>query len=281
MVVRAGTFGAVLAPGDAVKFSAVTVLAGERALLDRVTARVSARGVTVLLGPNGAGKSTLLSLVLGLRSPDSGEVALFDNTATPGTVEKGRVSAVLQDEGAFDGMTALEYATLFAVLFDNDKNNNEADSAIDRILAQSGLSARGRTRLDRLSGGELRRLQLATAVAHGPDLLVLDEPTNHLDPAARRGLLATIRALSERSSVLLATHDLHEAARIAEHVIVLVGGTVRAQGPVRALVDALPPALSARGIEGLFEHCTGHTLDASGALDGLDENAVASEGASS
>lgn len=280
MVVRAGTFGAVLACRDAVNFNAVTVTAGGRALLDRVTARVSARGVTVLLGPNGAGKSTLLSLALGLRAPNSGEVTLFDSTATPSTVQKGRVSAVLQDEGAFEGMTALEYATLFAVLFDDNNDNND-NGVIDRILAQSGLSSRGQSRLDRLSGGELRRLQLATAVAHQPDLLVLDEPTNHLDPAARRALLASIRALSERSAVLLATHDLHEAARVAEHVIVLVNGTVRAQGPVRALVSALPPALSARGIEGLFEHCTGHTLDASGALDGLDDGALSGEGSPS
>ncbi|MBL8679512.1 MAG: ABC transporter ATP-binding protein [Myxococcales bacterium] len=252
---------------DAARFDRVTVRAGDAVLLDAVTARVASRGVTALLGPNGAGKSTLLSALLGLRPVTSGSISLFDGAFGPKSAPRGAVSAVLQDEGAFDGMTAHEYAALFGALFD--------DGALTaKILATSALGDRASRRLEHLSGGELRRLQLAAAVATEPALLVLDEPTNHLDPAARRALVASIRALGAKRAVLLATHDLHEAARVADAVIVLVEGRVRACGAVGALVEELPEAKRSRGLEGLFEHYAGATLDASGAMDEASRDAL-------
>jgi ABC-2 type transport system ATP-binding protein len=249
---------------DAARFEDVTVCAGAATLLDGVSARVAGRGVTALLGPNGAGKSTLLSALLGLRPIARGKITLFDGAYGPKSAPRGAVSAVLQDEGAFDGMTAREYAALFAALFDDR-------SLTAKILAASALGERDARRLEHLSGGELRRIQLAAAVATEPALLVLDEPTNHLDPAARRALVASIRALGETRAVLLATHDLHEAERVADAVIVLVDGRVRACGKLSALCEALPEDKRARGLEGLFEHHTGATLDASGAIETLDE----------
>lgn len=247
----------------AARFHSVTVRAGDHTLLDRVSASVLPRGITAILGPNGAGKSTLLSVLLGLREPSEGRVTLFRDELSPREAPRGSLSAVLQDEGAFEGMTAREYAALFAALF-------AKPAMTEAVLAQCSLTSRANSRLDRLSGGELRRLQLAVALATDPALLVLDEPTNHLDPAARRALLATLREESSRRAIIVATHDLHEAARIAESVIILVRGTVRAQGAVAALVAELPDALRARGIEGLFEHHTGSTLDASGEMDEIE-----------
>jgi ABC-type multidrug transport system ATPase subunit len=143
---------------------------------------------------------------------------------------------------------------------------------IERVLEDCGLpGARANTRLDRLSGGELRRLQLAASLATDPRVLVLDEPTNHLDPAARRSLLLELRAQGQRRAVLVATHDLHEAARIADAVIVLVGRTVRAHGALDALLATVPEPLRSRGIEGLFEHATGSILDATGSLSDRDD----------
>lgn len=245
---------------DAVRFDRVTVRAGEAVLLDAVTARVASRGVTALIGPNGSGKSTLLGALLGLRSVTSGSITLFDGQFGPETVPHGAVSAVLQDEGAFDGMTASEYAALFAALFDEP-------TLTEKILSHCALGDRASRKLEHLSGGELRRLQLAAAVATEPALLVLDEPTNHLDPVARRALVASLRSLAKDRAVLLATHDLHEAARVADAVIVLVAGRVRACGAVDALIAALPESRRSRGLEGLFEHYAGATLDASGAMD--------------
>ncbi len=250
----------------AARLDAVTVRVDGHTLLDSVTCSVSPRGITALLGPNGAGKSTLLSVLLGLREPDAGSVRLFEDGVAPRDAPRGSLSAVLQDEGAFEGMTAHEYAALFAALF--------SDRAMtERVLADCALGDRRHTRVDRLSGGELRRLQLAVALATDPALLVLDEPTNHLDPAARRALLERLRAQKTRRAVLFATHDLHEAARIADAVVILVGGTVRAHGPVADLVRALPEPFAQRGIEGLFEHATRSTIDPTGALDALSDGA--------
>jgi ABC-2 type transport system ATP-binding protein len=259
------------APAIAARFESIGVRIDDVVLLDSVTTSVRARGVTALLGPNGAGKSTLISVLLGLREPTHGRVALFDERLAPAAVKPGSLSAVLQDEGAFEGMTAHEYAALFAALF--------ADRAmLDRILDECALPReREHTRLDRLSGGELRRLQLAASLATDPRLLVLDEPTNHLDPAARKALLLKLRAQGQRRAVLVATHDLHEAARIADAVIVLVGGRVRAHGALDELLATVPEPLRSRGIEGLFEHCTGSVLDASGSLSERDEDATRTE----
>lgn len=261
------------APSLAARLDALTVRAGEHTLLDRVSIRVPSRGITAIIGPNGAGKSTLLSVLLGLREPTEGRAAIVlahEQESSPARAPRGWISAVLQDEGAFDGMTASEYAALFGALF--------SDRALAaRALAQCGLAERAHTRLDRLSGGELRRLQLAVSLASDPRLLVLDEPTNHLDPAARRALLATLREAARSRAVLVATHDLHEAARVADAVIVLVAGRVCAQGSLEALLDALPEPARRRGLEGLFAHHTGATLDALGQLDALDTIAAAPE----
>lgn len=249
----------------AARFDAVSVRVEDRTLLDAVSITVRTPGVTALLGPNGAGKSTLLSVLLGLRAPSEGRVLLFDERLAPREVAPGSLSAVLQDEGAFEGMTAREYAALFAALFDER-------AMVDRVLLDAGIPRdRASARLDRLSGGELRRLQLAAALATDPRLLVLDEPTNHLDPSARKSLLARLSAQGRSRAVLFATHDLHEAARVADSVIILVAGRVRAHGAIDALVADIPEPLRARGLDGLFEHATGATMDASGALSDRDD----------
>ncbi|MDP3276333.1 MAG: ABC transporter ATP-binding protein [Deltaproteobacteria bacterium] len=249
----------VTASAYAIQCENLTVLRDKRPVLHALTLAVPARGVTALLGPNGAGKSTLFAALLGLITPHQGVISLFDQPWTKSLVRE-RVGVLLQDEGAFEAMTVREYAALFATL-------GGEPARATQMLANAGISARERAPLRTLSGGELRRLQLETAVAFEPSLLLLDEPTNHLDPTARRTVLTRIAALGARAAVVMATHDLAEAERIADTVLVLVQGRLVHSGSARASVASLPDHVKSRDFHGLFAHYAGAALSRDGRLD--------------
>ncbi len=189
--------------------------------------------ITGLLGRNGAGKTTTLECLLGLRAPDAGTVtidgldALADRAAA-----KRRVGAQLQATALQDQITPRQALRFFASFY------RDAIGP-DDLLARFGLAAKANSRFDTLSTGQRQRLALALAFVNDPPVLVLDEPTAGLDPHARRQLHELIAGLrSDGRTVLLSTHDIAEAERLCDHVVILDGGRVVAAGSPAELVAA-------------------------------------------
>src|SRR5438270_1567088 len=209
---------------------------GRRAALAGVSLDVAPGEVVALLGPNGAGKSTLLSILAGtLRA--SGGSADVAGLRIPGDEARlgARVGYVPQGESVYPELTVRENLAYFARV-------NGAKARLS-LLDEVGLASRARERAGSLSGGLRQRLALACSLAHQPQVLLLDEPGTGLDPAARERLADIIRRERQRGrAVLLSTHSLEEAARVADRVVLLVAGRVR---------ETLPGARAAE-LEPLF-----------------------------
>lgn len=186
--------------------------------LQNVELDVERGEIVALLGPNGAGKTTLVNILLGLRRPDRGTVAVFGPTgATPqgmGFPPTLRVREILD-------FTRAHYA---------DAVDTET------LLARFGLEALARRQAGGLSGGETRRLAVAVAFAGSPSLAVLDEPTTGLDVESRRAVWDAVRTFaSQGGAVLLTTHSLEEARALADRVVLIAHGRIVAGGEPGAL----------------------------------------------
>ncbi|MGD0197253.1 MAG: ABC transporter ATP-binding protein [Solirubrobacteraceae bacterium] len=188
-----------------------------------------ARGETVaLLGPNGAGKSTTIDMLLGLQSPDSGSVTLFDRMPRD-AVDAGLVGAMLQSGALIQYLSVRELLTMMAGMY-------PAPLSVDEVLAQTGLERIAPRRTQKLSGGETQRVRFAMALVSNPDLLVLDEPTVAMDVESRRGFWDAMHAFAGRGkTVLFATHYLEEADQNADRVVLMAQGRVVADGPPTAI----------------------------------------------
>ncbi|HEY0160151.1 MAG TPA: ABC transporter ATP-binding protein [Thermoanaerobaculia bacterium] len=179
--------------------------------------------VVALLGANGAGKTTTVRTLLGLVSPDSGEVRLFGRDPRQAAA-RTRMGAVLQIARVPETMRVREHIHLFSSYYPDPMPMAE-------VIAAAGLAGLERRKFGELSGGQQKRVLFALALCGNPDLLVLDEPTTGLDVEARRALWKQIRAFVARGkSVLLTTHYLAEAEALANRVVVLDKGSVVAEG---------------------------------------------------
>ena len=237
---------------EVIAVESLTKRFGATTALRSVSFTLQGPQVIGVLGPNGAGKTTLLEILEGLSSPTEGRVRLFGQPLTLRDYPRWRIGVVMQREFALDRITVSEYAALFASIY-------RVPEGQARILSRANLEERAQVALDRLSGGEAQRLFLAAAVVHDPELVFLDEPTAQLDPESKARIGEDIRALSERSTVVITTHDLREADAVCDHVLFLVDGEVKAEGARQQLVD------SAQGktIEDAFFHYCGEGATAS------------------
>ncbi len=206
--------------------------------LDRVDLEVQAGEVVALLGPNGAGKTTALSVLLGLRSPDSGHAELFGrDPRQPGS--RAAVGVSPQESGFPPTLRVVEILDLVRAHF-----GDPADRA--GLLDRFGLRWIARRQAGGLSSGERRRLSVALAFAGRPRAVVLDEPTAGLDVEARRAVWREVeRHAAEGGTALLTTHHLEEAEALAGRIVLLAQGRVVAEGA--------PAALKARAAGGLEE----------------------------
>jgi ABC-2 type transport system ATP-binding protein len=188
-----------------------------------------------LLGPNGAGKTTTVEILEGYRRRDEGEVEVLGvDPARAGGAWRERIGVVLQSSAMYETLTVTEHLRLFAGYY-------ESSRPVDEVLELVGLGDKRDERVRRLSGGQRRRLDLALALVGDPELIFLDEPTTGFDPHARRQAWETLRALrSLGKTIVLTTHYLDEAERLADRVAVLRRGEIVAVGPPAQLIGSAP-----------------------------------------
>ena len=199
-----------------------------------VTFAIASGQVTALLGPNGAGKTTIIEMLAGFIAPTGGTVrVLGQDPRRAGRAWRSRIGLVLQSTSLDLQLTVAEAASLFAGIFPRPW-------PVAEVLEMLGLDGDAGIRIGALSGGQRRRADLALGVIGRPELLFLDEPTTGLDPEARRQMWEVIdNLIAAGTTVLLSTHYLDEAARLARRVIVLSDG--------RIVADAAPGWLRSDG----------------------------------
>jgi ABC-2 type transport system ATP-binding protein len=191
-----------------------------------------------LLGPNGAGKTTTVEILVGYRRRDAGEVRVLG--ADPQRTDRawrGRIGIVPQTGELFPNLTVREHLDLFAGYYEQPRPPQE-------VLTLVGLEEKADAKTRTLSGGQQRRLDLGVALVGDPELLFLDEPTTGFDPSARRAAWETIRSLrSLGKTILLTTHYIEEAQRLADRVAVLRRGEIVASGRPAELIAQAPSTL--------------------------------------
>ncbi|WP_122817572.1 ABC transporter ATP-binding protein [Nocardioides pantholopis] len=191
-----------------------------------------------LLGTNGAGKTSTLEVVEGHRRATSGTVRIFGESPQDRRAVAPRMGVMLQESGFSPDLTVQESVGLVGAL-----SGRQDD--VDRVLGVSGLTRKASTRVSQLSGGEKRRLDFATAVYGGPELVILDEPTTGLDIQSRDALWAAVdRLRDEGSTIVLTTHYLEEAQQRADRIGLMHEGTLRQEGTVAELTQTLPSVIS-------------------------------------
>jgi ABC-2 type transport system ATP-binding protein len=186
--------------------------------------------VFALLGPNGAGKTTTVEILEGYRERSAGEVAVLGHDPAKGGVElKRRIGIVLQSTGVDPYLTVRETIDLYAGYYPSPRN-------VDEVIDLVGLAEKRNTRVNKLSGGQQRRLDVAIALAGDPELLFLDEPTTGFDPNARRNAWEIVKNLTGiGKTIFLTTHFMDEAQYLATRAAVITKGTIVAEGTPRTL----------------------------------------------
>ena len=223
---------------SAIEVSGLKKSYGPREVLHGVSFRVEAGEVFALLGPNGAGKTTTVEILEGYRRRDDGVVSVLGaDPARAGSEFRARIGIVLQSSAVYPLLSVREILELFAGYYERAR-------AVEEVIELVGLTEKREARVRTLSGGQLRRLDLALALVGDPELIFLDEPTTGFDPAARRQAWETIRGLRELGrSILLTTHYMEEAQALADRLGILRDGRIVATGSPRELLS------SAEGVE--------------------------------
>lgn len=219
---------------------AVTKRYGEAVALDAIDLEFQHGQTTALLGPSGCGKSTILRLLAGLIEPDSGEIYFGTQQVTCARLPGIRqlIGYVIQEGGLFPHLTAWRNVSLVATYLGWERSRIAA-----RVSELSELVQLGTRHLDRypgeLSGGERQRVALMRALMLDPDVLLLDEPLGALDPIIRAEVQAELLEIFRklRKTVILVTHDLAEAAYLADFVVLLNQGRISQQGTPGDLVE--------------------------------------------
>lgn len=212
--------GATFGGADAaIVVDRLTKAYGGRAAVNNLSFQARPGEIFALLGPNGAGKTTTVEILEGYRRADSGNVRILGcDPLTQAKDLKPRIGVMLQQDGLYPSLRASEVLALYARFFANPESPAE-------LLERVGLTEAAHTRCRQLSGGQKRRLALALALIGRPQLVFLDEPTTGMDPQARRATWEIIRALKERNTtILLTTHFMDEAERLADRIAIIDGG---------------------------------------------------------
>ncbi|MDD2458972.1 MAG: ABC transporter ATP-binding protein [Eubacteriales bacterium] len=203
---------------------------GTLTALDHLDLEVEEGEIFGLLGPNGSGKTTAINCILSLLKFDQGTVEVFGKPMTPDAYDLKRdIGVVMQNVAVFDELTVQDNIDYFCGLYVTDRAKRRAlvDEAIDFV----GLQEFRRFYPKKLSGGLLRRLNIACGIAHKPRLIIMDEPTVAVDPQSRNNILEGIRQLNRKgATVLYTSHYMEEVELICSRITILDKGKVIAAG---------------------------------------------------
>ncbi|MFC4056753.1 ABC transporter ATP-binding protein [Planomonospora corallina] len=199
-------------------------------MVDKVDFDVLPGEVFALLGPNGAGKTTTVEILEGVRRRTGGDVRVLGRDPSEDAPSwRARIGVVPQTTGAYLDLTVREVVEHFAAFY-------PAPLPVAQVIDMVGLTAHQRKQAQHLSGGQLRRLDVAVGVVGDPDLIFLDEPTTGLDPAARREAWDLVRHFADRGkTTVLTTHYLDEVEALAQRAAVIVAGRIVETGPISEL----------------------------------------------
>jgi len=198
---------------------------GETLVVDDIGFSVQKSEVFGLLGPNGAGKTTTIKMICGLLKPDAGNITLGGISTSAGYNKiKGMIGLCPQEIVLWEFLTCLEQLKFIGTSY--GLSPKEATKRAETLLDALGLLDKKNALSKTLSGGMQRRLNIALALIHDPELIILDEPQAGLDPQSRILVRDFIRQLSKTKSVILTTHDMDEADRLSDRMAIIDHGKI-------------------------------------------------------
>ena len=203
---------------------------GELLAVDHLNLQVKEGEIYGLLGPNGSGKSTTINCIISLLAYDKGEIQLFGKKMTPNAYElKKNIGVIMQDVAVFDELTVYENIDYFCGLY--IRNKAERKVLVQEAIEFVGLEEFTKIYPQKLSGGLLRRLNIACGIAHKPKLIILDEPTVAVDPQSRNHILMGIQKLNKQGATIIYTsHYMEEVEEICSQIMIMDKGKVLAEG---------------------------------------------------
>lgn len=209
----------------------------DNCVLDHISFHVGKGEILCLLGPNGAGKSTTINILLGLLRRDGGIIS-YDGKKIDRNLRayKQKLGVVPQDLALYEELSAERNARFFTALY--GLRGAKLDAAVEEALTFAGLADRRNDKVKTFSGGMKRRLNIACAIAHHPELVVMDEPTVGIDPQSRNHILTSIKKLQQNGmTVLYTTHYMEEVEEISSRIIIIDHGKIIAVGSKEKLKE--------------------------------------------
>lgn len=208
---------------------------GDFVALDHLNLDIEEGEIFGLLGPNGSGKTTAINCLLALLKYDKGTVTVFGKPMTPDSYDlKKDIGIVMQNVAVFDQMSVLENIDYFCGLYVRDKQKRRR--LVEEAIVFAGLENYRKMRPKKLSGGLLRRLNIACGIVHKPKLIILDEPTVAVDPQSRNKILSGIMDLNRQGSTIIYTsHYMEEVEQICSRIAIIDHGRVLATGTTEEL----------------------------------------------
>ncbi len=205
--------------------------------IDDLSLYVEKGKILGLLGPNGSGKSTTINCILSLLNFEKGTIKIFGKEMKPNSYDiKAKIGVVFQDVAVFDELTVYENITYFCGLY--IKNKKQRVQYVEDAIKLTGLEDFKKFRPKQLSGGLLRRLNIACGIAHKPELIFLDEPTVAVDPQSRNNILEGIKELNKNgATIVYTTHYMEEVEQLCNRIAILDKGKVIAIGTKEALKE--------------------------------------------
>ncbi|MET8003295.1 ABC transporter ATP-binding protein [Nonomuraea glycinis] len=258
--------------GSALEVSGLHMNYGPLEVLRGVDFSVAPGEVIALLGPNGAGKTTTIEILEGFRMPSAGRVRVLGTDPAKGDERwRARLGVVLQswrDHGRWPVHQLLDHLGRYYTPYSTASRPRPLDTG--ELIEAVGLTEQAGRRVNRLSGGQRRRLDVAIGIVGRPEVLFLDEPTAGFDPQARRDFHDLVHRLSDLddTTILLTTHDLDEAEKLADRILILTGGRIIADGSADRLSREVSRDAQVRWSRA-GEHFVHATDDATGFVRGL------------
>ncbi len=203
--------------------------------LDHLNLTIQEGEIFGLLGPNGSGKTTAINCLLALLRYDKGVITIFGKNMTPNSYDiKRQIGVVMQNVAVFEQMTVRENIDYFCGLYIRDKAKRR--QLVEEAIAFTGLEDFTKMRPKKLSGGLLRRLNIACGIVHKPRLIIMDEPTVAVDPQSRNKILEGIVELNRQGSTIIYTsHYMEEVEQICTRIAIIDHGHVLATGTTEEL----------------------------------------------